>query len=236
MIMSTVGDGYGSQYHLRQWVNGNQTALNAHIEDAYRTLNLPLIDSISWVSPLESDGFRELAGMEYFSETGRFDVVDAWTGFWPQSGRPQMWDGWAVVRFKDGTEEILVVEAKANSSEFETPGTGSKGRSRVNILRSLDEAKAFLDVPIDAVWYETYYQFCNRLTALYFLNEQVEVPSRLLMIYFIGDQFPDGRDCPQSQDAWGSLISKMDRAIKLPRDHRYSARVLDVFPNVTLDR
>ena len=56
--MSTVGDGYRSQYHLRQWVNGNQTALNAHIEDAYRTLNLPLIDFISWVSPLESDALR----------------------------------------------------------------------------------------------------------------------------------------------------------------------------------
>ena len=37
-----------------------------------------------------------------------------------------MWDGWAVVRFKDGTEEILVVEAKANSSEFETPGTSEE--------------------------------------------------------------------------------------------------------------
>ena len=235
MIMSTVGDGYGSQYHLRQWVNGKQTALNAHIEDAYRTLNLPLIDSISWVSPLESDGFRELGGMEYFSEIGSNDVTNAWTGFWPQSGRPQMWDGWAVVGFKDGTEEILVVEAKANSSEFETPGTGSKGRSRVNILRSLDEAKAFLGVPIDAVWYETYYQFCNRLTALYFLNEQVEVPSRLLMIYFIGDQFPDGRDCPRSQDVWEPLASKIHQANQLPPNHRYSLRVIEIFPDVASD-
>ena len=75
--MSTAGDGYGSQYHLRRWVNGNQSSLNIHIEDAYLTLTLPLIDSISWVSPLESDGFRELAGMEYFSETGRYDVVNA---------------------------------------------------------------------------------------------------------------------------------------------------------------
>ena len=235
MIMSTVGDGYGSQYHLRQWVNGNPTALYAHIEDAYRTLNLPLIDSISWVSPLESDGFRELAGMEYFSEIGSNDVVNVWSGFWPQSGRPQMWDGWAVVGFKDGTEEILVVEAKANSSEFETPGTGSKGYGRAKILSALGKTKVFLNVTEDAIWHETYYQFCNRLTALYFLNEQVQVPSRLLMIYFIGDKFPDGRDCPQSQDAWGSLISKMHQAIKLPRDHRYSARVIDVFPNVTLD-
>ena len=79
--MSTVGDGYGSQCHLRRWVNRKQSSLNAHIEDTYRTLNLPLIDSISWVSPLESDGFRELAGMEYFSEIGSNDVVNAWTGF-----------------------------------------------------------------------------------------------------------------------------------------------------------
>ena len=84
MIMSTVGDGYGSQYHLRRRVNGNQSSLNAHIENAYRTLNLPPIDSIRWVSPIESDGFRELAGMEYFSETGRYDVVNAWSGFWPR--------------------------------------------------------------------------------------------------------------------------------------------------------
>ena len=236
MIMSTVGDGYGSQYHLRQWVNGKQTALNAHIEDAYRTLNLPLIDSISWVSPLESDGFRELAGMEYFSEIGRYDVVNAWKEFWPQSGRQPMWDGWAVVRFKDGSEEILIVEAKANSPEIETPGTGSKGSSRTKILCALDKTKAFLNVPIDTIWYKTYYQFCNRLATLYFLNEKVEEPSRLLMIYFVGDKFPDERDCPQSQDAWKPHVSQIHQAIKLPRDHRYSARVIDVFPNVTLDR
>ena len=75
---------YGNQYHLRRWVNGNQSSLDAHIENAYRTLNLPPIDSIRWVSPIESDGFRELAGMEYFSETGRYDVVNAWSGFWPR--------------------------------------------------------------------------------------------------------------------------------------------------------
>jgi hypothetical protein len=144
-------------------VNGNQSSLNIHIEDAYLTLTLPLIDSISWVSPLESDGFRELAGMEYFSEIGSNDIVNAWTGFWPQSGRPQIWDGWAVVRFKDGTEEILIVEAKANSPEIETPGTGSKGDSRAKILSALGKTKAFLSVPIDAVWHKTYYQFCNRL-------------------------------------------------------------------------
>ena len=67
--MSTVGDGYGSQYHLRRWVNGNQSSLDANIENAYRTLNLPPIDPIRWVSPIESDGFRELAGMEYSSGT-----------------------------------------------------------------------------------------------------------------------------------------------------------------------
>ena len=76
MIMSNVGDGYGSQYHLRWWVNGNQSSLNAHIENAYRTLNLPPIDSIRWVSPIESDGFRELAGVHYSSEAGRHDVVN----------------------------------------------------------------------------------------------------------------------------------------------------------------
>jgi hypothetical protein len=170
--------------------------------------------------------------MEYFSEIGSNDVVNAWTGFWPQSGRPQMSDGWAVVRFKDGTEEILIAEAKANSPEIETPGTGSKGAGRAKILSALDKTKLFLNVTGDAIWHETYYQFCNRLTALYFLNEQAEVPSRLLMIYFIGDQFPDGRDCPQSQDAWKPLISKMHQAIKLPPDHSYSSRVIEIFPNV----
>ena len=62
-----------------------------------------------------------------------------------------MWDGWAVVRFKDGSEEILIVEAKANSPEIETPGTGSKGSSRTKILCALDKTKAFLNVPRDAI-------------------------------------------------------------------------------------
>jgi len=92
----------------------------------------------------------------------------------------------------------------------------SKGCSRAKILSALGKTKVFLNVTGDAIWHETYYQFCNRVAALYFLNEQVQVPSRLLMIYFVGDEFPDGRDCPQSQDSWKPLVSKMHQTIKLP--------------------
>lgn len=55
-------------------------------------------------------------------------------------------------------------------------------------------------------WLGTYYQHANRLAVLHFLVNQAEVPARLLNVYFVGDRFRDGTECPATEDHWRSLI------------------------------
>lgn len=59
--------------------------------------------------------------------------------------------------------------------------------NRPKIERALAETKRALGVPEDRDWFSDYYQFCNRVAILHFLNKHA-VPASLLYIYFTGDQ------------------------------------------------
>ena len=137
-----------------------------------------------------------------------------------------------TTRRTDGSEELLLVEAKANESELKSPGCGAGDKSLTTIKAALNKAKAHLGVPADFPWHETYYQFANRLASLYFLNEMMNISARFLCVYFCGDRFPDGRACPQSPDHWMEPIRRTSERLGLPETHPYTSRVLKVFPNV----
>ncbi len=57
-----------------------------------------------------------------------------------------------------------------------------------------------------------YYQFANRAAILEFLNRR-NVPSRLIMIYFIGDRGFAGRECPAKREDWRQALLAQDREI-----------------------
>lgn len=80
-----------------------------------------------------------------------------------------------------------------------------------------------------ATWTGPYYQYANRIAALYFLNEVALIPARLLFIYFIGDSFPDGRYCPKTEGDWKPLIDRCHRVLGIPAAHPLSTRIVDVF-------
>ena len=169
--------------------------------------------------------------MEFFAATGRLDIVEKWQEFWPTSGRPPMWDAWAIAN-EDGNDVVFIVEAKANVPELASPPSGASSDSLTRILRALGDAKGFIGAPESVPWHETYYQYANRLAVLYFLTEIAAVHTRLLFLYFTGDQFPDGRECPMSAEAWRPHIEAAHRALGLPNSHRLSDAVLDVFVDV----
>ena len=77
-------------------------------------------------------------------------------------------------------------------------------------------------------WLKTYYQYCNRLTALAFLTRN-GVPARLIMIYFTGDRRPDNYTCPAGVDDWQQSIAAQAAWVGLPLDHRLKHRLHEVY-------
>jgi len=90
-----------------------------------------------------------------------------------------------------------------------------------------------LNVPLDRDWLNGYYQFCNRIAALYFLTHH-GVKAHLLFIYFEGDKMAHGGTCPQTVLAWESSLAAQSNWVGLPvvnmLDNRIHKLCLSVCP------
>ena len=95
------------------------------------------------------------------------------------------------------------------------------------ITAALDAAKQALGVPADQNWLRGYYQYCNRLGVLNLLQIH-GVPSRLLLIYFLGDRNPEG-ECPASVEGWTSALDAQARHVGLPSGHSLADRIHQLF-------
>jgi hypothetical protein len=81
----------------------------------------------------------------------------------------------------------------------------------------------------DFQWLGTYYQYANRLACLYCLNVLRKVPARLVLVYFMGDKFPDARQCPSSEAEWRELIRACHLTLGLSEKHALRNRVHELF-------
>lgn len=181
--MGKRGLGYGSEDHLRRYLAEREKAVSAAVgREAARP---PA--AVSWLPfpRLASGVEREFRGLEFLEqETRGPDILAEWRYFWPSRGQPPMWD--AVGR---ANGDWLLVEAKANHPEFCSPPTTAKAEGGLpQIRRSLNRVKRDLGVHRFFDWTGTYYQYANRLAALWFLREH-DVPARLVFVYFTGDVF-----------------------------------------------
>jgi hypothetical protein len=100
------------------------------------------------------------------------------------------------------------------------------------IEHAMAETKQALGVPEDRDWLNVYYQFCNRVAALYFLNYH-GVPAHLLHIYFLGDGHPS-RTCPQDEEGWQEALRAQADHIGLPAGHRLEGRMHKLFLPIVL--
>lgn len=220
--MGRRGKGYGSEDHLHRYRKRRPTDLDAAIRACTGLGDAPL----EWLYPIPGNTVTpEPKGVNFLS--GRTDVQVLWKKFWPQRGNQQRWDGIAECR-----DTWLLIEAKANQPEFCTPPCGAKAEGgRDQILKALNQTKKLLGVHRDYPWQGTYYQYANRLAALHFLTNKVKPPvdARLVLIYFTGDCFPDGRVCPGSVAEWQALIEARRLTLGLPERHALSQQIHDVF-------
>jgi hypothetical protein len=213
--MGQRGHGYGSEDHFIRYRTDHPGLL-----DSYLKVALPHLTHITWLYPAPgvAEEPKDLTFVEFTEQQ-----LKQWHAFWPSPGN-RSWDG--VARCNG---EWLLFEAKANETELCSQGTSASPPSLLRITRALNEVELFLGVPSETVWHERYYQYANRLAALYFLNVVANIPARLVFLYFTGDVFPDGRPCPQNEQEWRLLITRCHAELKLPERHKLSDRTHDVF-------
>jgi len=184
---------------------------------------------LEWIYPTGVRGEREPQGLRFLKDKR---VETLWNKYWPQRGRAQTWDGVAKLH-RGGVTESVLIEAKANTVEFVTPPcSASKVGGRGQIEMTLGRLKAYLGVHRFFPWLGTYYQYANRLAVLYFLVSQAGVPTHLLHVYFMGDRFPEGSECPANEDHWRRLIEARRLTLGLPERHVLSDRSHQAFVDV----
>lgn len=233
--MSNFGFGYGSQWHLLRYLGYHRQRLNDTIREqvggrAIEWLDFPFSE---WIDPLWQD--RELVGLEFIAN--HVHAALAWTKFWPQQGTFHNWDAIAKITY-DSHEEWLLVEAKATVGEMRSSCRATNPVSLDTIQAAFDAARPSFgaDAISSTAWLTPFYQYCNRLTMLHFLQQACQpiVRARMLFIYFYGDMNP-GQECPQSAAAWQPSITAMHKAIGVTPDSGLMNRVHHVYLPVNPD-
>lgn len=221
--MGRIGHGYGSEWHLLRYLGRHRCLLDEKV------LRLLGADEIRWLD----FGFKksgkwhdeELIGVRFIRDTA---IASKWSEFWPQTGNVQNWDAVAELRFGKRVE-WLMVEAKSHVAEMESRCGAKPHGGRARIQNSMHVVKKALGVPESADWLNGYYQYCNRVAALYFLRQN-RVPAQLLFIYFLGDSFPRGaRECPSSVSGWKPAVDAQDKHVGLPAHHPLADRIHKLF-------
>ena len=223
----TIGYGYGSEWHLLQYLGWRRDAFTRKIED------LTGVSSIHWQDHRESDAstgtrqVRELVGLEFLDP--KHPARQEWQWRWPSRGGVHNWD--AVGHgLSHGHQTWILVEAKAHTGELKSR-CYAKPESLQKIRKVLDATRDDLKVMVETDWIQPYYQYCNRIALLHFLVKH-GVNAHLTHVYFVGDRSDlgsDGRDCPASQQHWHDALVAQDDHVGIPADSPIRARVHRAF-------
>lgn len=233
--MGEFGYGYGSECHLLRWMGRHRNELDRRILSALEsTGQLQWLDfglSCPDARPLPD---VELTGLEFLADAN--PAKKEWRHVWPQSGSQHHWDAVAWLHTEHGSELVLV-EAKAHTSELISTCTAKDHDSLARIEACLNETKAFLGASIGAPWLDRYYQFANRLATLKTLIANGQ-PAHLVQILFHGDRlvtwngakyvYTVHRDMPQTPDDWAPALAEERRYLGLPAQHPLSGRIHEV--------
>ena len=191
----------GSRRWLQLLVNCRPKLLDDSVSE--RLADPP--SDIDWRSPLISDHYAEYRDQEFIDRlassrylAGPLQIQRPLAEFWPRFG-PQ-WDALGVT----DKGQVLLVEAKAHIPEMVTAPTQARGESALQlILKSLKEAKTFVNSKAPADWSTSFYQYANRLAHLYWLRELNGQDAHLVNLFFLNDEEMNG---PTSVEEWQAAI------------------------------
>ena len=213
----------GSQRWLQLVVNRCPKLIDNAIGEA---LGLGQDETIEWLSPLESDCFREYQDQAFLDRLCIRPRHRHLQDFWPNRG--PVWDGLA----KTSGGRRLLIEAKANIPEFDSSPTGASPKSRRKIEDALQKTRDFLRITSKTDWTKCFYQYANRLAHLYFLKEANKIDTALVFVYFVGDKTVCGRE-PVSKEGWEAAIGLAAHHLGIgPNRQWIRDNVADVFIDV----
>jgi hypothetical protein len=231
--MAEMGAGYGSECHLLRYLGRHRYLLDKYVlkatgADTIAWLDYPFDTNKTWL-----DG--ELTGLDFLEPEDA--ARKEWTNVWPRRGNPPNWDAVGRIR-RNGVDEWLLVEAKANVQELKSSCGAKEEGGRPLIIRTLANVKSTLGVADDRDWLNGYYQYCNRIAVLEFLN-RYNAPARVLFIYFVGDKGSEAvgerdyvRTCPADVAAWEPALEEQKAHVGLGDHHPLSDRVQKLFLDV----
>jgi hypothetical protein len=168
---------------IQLYVNRYPNVLRDAVSDA---IGGPPIVEIAWKSPLKDDQFREYRDGSFLEKLGLSQYRDELAAFWPSKG--PCWDALGVAHMHDGTQRVLLVEAKSYPEEADST-IGAKAASSVErIKRSMAATSAFNQMDtLPSIWIDGRFQAANRLAHLYFLTQVCGVEASLVFVCFTDD-------------------------------------------------
>ena len=182
-----------------------------------------------WVSPLQRDNYAEYQDEQFLEAVGLRHLSSKLSDFWPPSG--PVWDSLATVEGKNGSQGVILLEAKSHILELGNPSYAckAKSRSRDKITNTLTMVKEVLGIEAEADWLGQFYQYANRIAHLYFLNSAGQIPTWMVFLYFVGDTEQNG---PLTVAEWIIAVHKMRSTLGLPQSHLFDQRIVTVFAPV----
>ena len=249
--MGKMGNGYGSEFHLRSYLGYRQSELNRAVE---KETGGRVIEWLDCAAGGEGKLNREWKGVDFVDAAS--DVKSAWVKFWPQTGNVPNWD--AVGRLESNSgKEYLLVEAKAHTEELRSSCSAKKAKKEAGSDEIRDGLKATkaggLEKITDALkattnangftadvgdWLSPYYQYANRLAHLHFLVEN-GIPARLVFIYFWGDNWgvkklSNGKppNCPKEAQQWDAYLKDVHERLGMNGHSKLEQRVHSLFLSV----
>jgi hypothetical protein len=238
--MGKMGHGYGSEFHLLRYLGYHRRDLNRAIEQQTGGTVLDWLE-FSFGTRREFPHLdAEWKGLEFLDPD--VQVRSAWAKFWPQTGNAPNWDAVGFMHF-DSHVEHLLVEAKAHVSEIRSDCGAKPTGGRQRIKEALGETIKANGFSVEAEkWLSPYYQYANRLAHLHFLLQH-NISSRLIFIYFLGDQWPDDSPdnrerviCPKTKADWEPHLREMYSHLGLKGASKLEPRVHSLFLDVCRNR
>ena len=209
----------GSQKWLQQLVNFQPEILASELAPR---LGLAPGDKISWLSPIDNDGFSEYSDDAFLERLNIKLPKKSIEMFWPKRG--PVWDGLGST----SSGGLILLEAKAHIAEMVSSPTAAGDASLPKIRKSLDDTKKFLGSKSLHDWASTFYQYTNRLAHLYLLRELNGLPAYLVFLYFVNAADVAG---PKTREEWEGAIKLLHNFLGINR-HKLSAYVIDVYIDV----
>ena len=213
----------GSRHHLQDYINYYPEYLNCLILSSSYSLSNYVANHPKWISPLVKENYTEYRDKKFLEIIGLSKLSNGLSKFWP-SGGPR-WDALAKIEGRNGSNGVILLEAKSHIGELKGSHCRSNPNSRGKIEQSLTLVKKELGVRTDIDWTGEFYQYANRLAHLYFLNITEKIPCWLVFLYFIEDIEQAG---PTAVAEWIDTLDETKKKLGLPKQHILDTQIISV--------